>query len=89
MKMTFEKFVETLCNFKWYMIHWFQEVRIMLEKFVKALYEQANIHALAGRYLSREVNGKNPGQGYVRIALVASVDESREAISRIRKMLSA
>ena len=59
------------------------------ELFVKALYEQANIHALAGRYLSREINGKNPGQGYVRIALVASVDESREAISRIRKLLGA
>jgi N-succinyldiaminopimelate aminotransferase len=59
------------------------------EVFVKALYEQANIHALAGRYLSREVDGKNPGRGYVRIALVASVDESREAISRIRKLLGA
>ncbi|MDN6276243.1 MAG: succinyldiaminopimelate transaminase [Psychrobacter sp.] len=59
------------------------------EVFVKALYEQANIHALAGRYLSREVDGQNPGQGYVRIALVASVDESREAINRIRKLLGA
>ena len=59
------------------------------EIFVKALYEQANIHALAGRYLSREVDGHNPGQGYVRIALVASVDESREAISRIRSLLNA
>jgi len=59
------------------------------EVFVKALYEQANIHALAGRYLSREVDCRNPGQGYVRIALVASVDESREAISRIRKLLNA
>jgi N-succinyldiaminopimelate aminotransferase len=58
------------------------------EVFVKALYEKANIHALAGRYLSREVNGKNPGQGYVRIALVASVEESREAIERIRKLLT-
>ena len=58
------------------------------EIFVKALYEQANIHALAGRYLSREVNGKNPGQGYVRIALVASVDESREAINRIKKLIN-
>ena len=57
------------------------------ELFVKALYEQANIHALAGRYLSRDIDGKNPGQGYVRIALVASVDESREAISRIQKLL--
>ncbi|WP_201617402.1 succinyldiaminopimelate transaminase [Psychrobacter urativorans] len=59
------------------------------EIFVKALYEQANIHALAGRYLSREVNGRNPGQGYVRIALVASVEESREAISRIRELLNS
>ncbi|NRD71008.1 succinyldiaminopimelate transaminase [Psychrobacter okhotskensis] len=59
------------------------------EAFVKALYEQTNIHALAGRYLSREVNGNNPGQGYVRIALVASVEESREAISRIRQLLGA
>ena len=59
------------------------------EVFVKALYEQANIHALAGRYLSREVNENNPGKGYVRVALVASVEESREAISRIRKLLAA
>lgn len=59
------------------------------EVFVKALYEQANIHALAGRYLSREINGHNPGKGYVRIALVASVDESREAIGRIRQLLGA
>lgn len=59
------------------------------EAFVKVLYEQANIHALAGRYLSREVNGNNPGEGYVRIALVASVEESREAISRIRRLLGA
>ncbi|MDE0843364.1 MAG: succinyldiaminopimelate transaminase [Psychrobacter pacificensis] len=44
------------------------------EVFVKALYEQANIHALAGRYLSREVDGNNPGKGYVRVALVASVE---------------
>ncbi len=59
------------------------------EIFVKALYEQANIHALAGRYLSREINGHNPGKGYVRVALVASVDESREAIGRIRQLLGA
>ena len=59
------------------------------ERFVKALYEHANIHALAGRYLSREANGENPGQGYVRIALVASVEESRGAIRSIRQLLGA
>ena len=57
------------------------------ETFVKALYEQVHIYALAGSYLSREVDDHNPGKGYVRIALVASVEESREAISRIRKLL--
>ncbi|MEN6671252.1 succinyldiaminopimelate transaminase [Psychrobacter sp. B38] len=59
------------------------------EVFVKALYEQVNIHALAGRYLSREIDGHNPGKGFVRVALVASVDESREAIGRIRQLLGA
>lgn len=58
------------------------------EVFVKALYEQVHIYALAGSYLSREVQGYNPGKGYVRIALVASIEENLEAIRRIRKLLS-
>lgn len=58
------------------------------EAFVKALFEKVNINALAGRYLSREVNGTNPGKGFVRLALVASVEESREAITRIKALLS-
>lgn len=59
------------------------------EAFVKALFEKVNINALAGRYLSREVNGTNPGKGFVRLALVASVEESREAITRIKTLLSS
>lgn len=58
------------------------------EAFVKALVEKVNINALAGRYLSREVNGVNPGKGFVRLALVASVEESREAITRIKTLLT-
>lgn len=58
------------------------------EAFVKALVEKVNINALAGRYLSREVNGVNPGKGFVRLALVASVDESREAINRLKTLLN-
>ncbi|GAA0309839.1 succinyldiaminopimelate transaminase [Psychrobacter aestuarii] len=57
--------------------------------FVKALYENVNIHALAGRYLSREVDGHNPGAGYVRLALVASMEENLEAIARIRQLLDS
>ncbi|WLP95008.1 succinyldiaminopimelate transaminase [Psychrobacter sp. M13] len=58
------------------------------EVFVKALYEQVHIYALAGSYLSREVQGYNPGKGYVRIALVASIEENLEAIRRIRMLLN-
>lgn len=58
------------------------------ETFVKELLEKVNIYALAGRYLSREVNGYNPGKGYVRLALVASVEESQEAIKRIKTLLA-
>lgn len=59
------------------------------EAFVRALYESVNIHALAGRYLSRDVEGNNPGRGYVRIALVASLAENQEAIERIKRLLAS
>lgn len=58
------------------------------EAFVRALFEQVNIHALAGRYLSREADGVSPGKGYVRIALVASVEENQQAIDRIKSLLT-
>lgn len=57
------------------------------EAFVKSLYGKRGIHALAGRYLSRDVNGQNPGQGFVRLALVADMAENREAIDRIDSLL--
>lgn len=58
------------------------------EVFVKALYEQAHIYALAGSYLSHEVDGYNAGKGYIRIALVASIEDNIEAIRRIRQLLN-
>jgi len=59
------------------------------EAFVKALYENVAIFALAGRYLSREVCNQNPGAGYIRVALVASLEENKEAIRRIKMLLQA
>jgi N-succinyldiaminopimelate aminotransferase len=38
---------------------------------------------LPGSYLSRTVNGHNPGAGFVRIALVAEVPEVLQAAERI------
>lgn len=52
--------------------------------FTKRLYEEAGITVLPGSFLGRELeNGVNPGSGYVRIALVATTEEVKEAAQRI------
>jgi N-succinyldiaminopimelate aminotransferase len=51
--------------------------------FAKALLEQYNVTVLPGSYLAREANGINPGDNFVRMALVASTDECVEAAKRI------
>lgn len=43
--------------------------------FAQRLLQEQNLAVLPGSFLGREVNGHNPGQGFVRIALVASLDE--------------
>ncbi len=56
--------------------------------FAQQLYAQQNITVLPGQYLSRSVNGHNPGTNYVRMALVAPLDECRDAALRIRDFYS-
>ncbi|MFW2176728.1 MULTISPECIES: succinyldiaminopimelate transaminase [unclassified Moraxella] len=53
------------------------------EEFVKVIYEKLNIHALAGRYLSRDTPNGNAGENFVRMALVADIAQSEEAIDRL------
>jgi N-succinyldiaminopimelate aminotransferase len=53
------------------------------EDYTRRLYGQYNVTVLPGSYLSREVDGFNPGRGYVRIALVAEVAEVMQAAERI------
>lgn len=55
--------------------------------FARALYEQENVRVLPGSYLSREVDGVNPGAGHVRMALVAEEAECEEAMQRIRRFV--
>ena len=52
-------------------------------QFAQELLRQYNVTVLPGSYLARESNGINPGAGFVRIALVADIDECREAALRI------
>ncbi|MEW6728139.1 MAG: succinyldiaminopimelate transaminase [Pseudomonadota bacterium] len=53
-------------------------------EFARRLFAEQNVTVLPGSYLSREVDGHNPGAGYVRMALVAEMDECAEAAERIR-----
>jgi len=52
-------------------------------QYVRHLYEQCNVTLLPGSFLGREVDGVNPGAGFVRIALVAEEAQVREAVRRI------
>lgn len=54
------------------------------ETFAQQLFAQQNVTVLPGSYLSRTVDGINPGKNRVRMALVAGVDECVEAAHRIR-----
>ena len=51
--------------------------------FAKALLEQYNVTVLPGSYLAREANGVNPGDNFIRMALVATTEECVEAAQRI------
>ncbi|MCL4746697.1 MAG: succinyldiaminopimelate transaminase [Burkholderiaceae bacterium] len=55
------------------------------EAFVKGLYAQYNVLVLPGSYLARDVGGRNPGRGYVRLALVDTETQCIEAARRIRE----
>lgn len=56
-------------------------------EFVKTLFEKAHITALPGSFLGRTNQGTNPGGGYIRLALVASLAECEEAAHRINTIL--
>lgn len=49
------------------------------------LYRDLNITVLPGSFLAREAHGINPGAGFIRMALVASLDECVEAATRIQQ----
>ena len=59
------------------------------EDFARGLFKQFNVTVLPGSYLSREVDGENPGYGYVRMALVAELDNCLEAARRIKNYVTS
>jgi N-succinyldiaminopimelate aminotransferase len=59
------------------------------DKFAQGLFASQNVTVLPGRYLSRDTDNTLPGAGYVRMALVATVEECVEAAERIRAYIES
>ena len=57
--------------------------------FAQALYRDYNVTVLPGSYLARTAQGVNPGENFVRLALVANTEEAVEAARRIAKFVGA
>ncbi|TNC99807.1 MAG: N-succinyldiaminopimelate aminotransferase [Gallionellaceae bacterium] len=51
--------------------------------FAQQLYRDYNVSVLPGSFLAREAHGVNPGTNFIRLALVANLDETLEAARRI------
>mgnify|MGYP006146339643 CR=1 FL=1 len=59
------------------------------DAFARDLHRETAVTVLPGRYLARSGDdGVNPGEGHVRMALVAGVSECVEAAQRIRQFLA-
>ncbi len=58
------------------------------EDFAQHLFAEQNITVLPGQYLARTADGVNPGEHRVRMALVASEEDCREAAERIRLFMT-
>jgi len=55
--------------------------------FAQKLFAEKNISVLPGQYLSRVQNNINPGEKHIRMALVATLEETTEAAQRIKDFI--
>lgn len=59
------------------------------EDFAQQLFAQQKVTVLPGSYLARETEGVNPGENYVRLALVAPFAECIQAAERIKAFVKS
>ena len=57
------------------------------ERAALKLWQETGIRVLPGAYLSRDVDGQNPGKKYIRVALVAPKNEAEQGLIRLRDCL--
>lgn len=51
------------------------------------LWQETGVRVLPGAYLSRDFNGENPGEKYIRVAMVAPTQELQRGLTLIRDCL--
>jgi N-succinyldiaminopimelate aminotransferase len=56
-------------------------------EFTRRLLAEQNVAVVPGSFLSREIDGYNPGAGRIRMALVAPLADCVEAAQRIRRFI--
>lgn len=58
-------------------------------QFARDLFAEQNVTVLPGQYLARDTDTGNPGKDFVRMALVATVDECIDAAERIAEFAAS
>jgi N-succinyldiaminopimelate aminotransferase len=53
------------------------------------LWQRTGVRVLPGAYLGHGVGHENPGHGYIRVAMVAPIDECRDGLLRLRDCIYA
>tara|TARA_B100000780_G_scaffold96412_1_gene67252 strand:- start:2259 stop:3443 length:1185 start_codon:yes stop_codon:yes gene_type:complete len=51
------------------------------------LWKETGVQVLPGAYLSRDVNSENPGKKYIRVAMVAPLEDAKRGMQTIRESL--
>ena len=59
------------------------------QRFTRELFASEHVTVVPGSYLSRELNGLNPGANRLRLALVAPLEDCIEAAQRIRRFVTS
>ena len=51
------------------------------------LWQETGVRVLPGAYLAQGKSGQNPGEGYIRVAMVAPKDDMQGGLIKLRDCL--
>lgn len=51
------------------------------------LWQETGVRVLPGSYLSRDTDGENPGKNYIRVAMVAPINEMQAGLTALRNCI--